>query len=275
MSSQSTSKTPFFTKARRRLIFRVVRLLILLFLIPKTTFFFIICGLIDFSRNRPLTFALFKKYFFGSGEITWILSPLNLLIDLFALSMKPIYSKAELPKKCQQEIDTVIRVAQEKNLAGALKDSMGDAERGMIFFKWYNKNIENSIHAEEYHQRFKYIKTIGISAFNPHKSTNRHFGPLRISLRVLYNLKPIDNDGVYIEVSGHKHIWHNNPLFIFDDSYIHQSFNNSDEIRYCMFIDIIRPTLCFHLILEGLLKLVQLSMHKVNHIFYKKWKTIR
>ena len=33
-----------------------------------------------------------------------------------------------------------------------------------------------------------------------------------------------------------------NPLFIFDDTLIHQSFNEEDDLRYCAFIDIIRPS---------------------------------
>ncbi len=46
-----------------------------------------------------------------------------------------------------------------------------------------------------------------------------------------------------IQVGKHKHYWHDDPLFIFDDTLMHASFNKNDAKRYCLFIDIVRPTL--------------------------------
>jgi len=37
--------------------------------------------------------------------------------------------------------------------------------------------------------------------------------------------------------------WCENKLFIFDDTLLHQSFNESDKARYCLFVDIVRPSL--------------------------------
>jgi beta-hydroxylase len=161
----------------------------------------------------------------------------------------------------------------KEKLINALKQNMKGKDRGMIFFKWYGKNINNDLTIKTFHQPFRYIKTIGISAFNKQCSTSRHFGPLRLSIRLLYNLKPIQNNGVYIEVAGRKHYWHNNPLFIFDDTRVHQSFNQADEIRYCMFVDILRPT-PFLPILNTMLRLVGFVANKKNFIFYKNWGDI-
>ena len=62
----------------------------------------------------------------------------------------------------------------------------------MIFFKGrYGKNVDASIDVPEFHRDFKYIRTIGVSVFNKKQSTGKHYGPLRVTLRVLYNINTI------------------------------------------------------------------------------------
>ena len=60
--------------------------------------------------------------------------------------------------------------------------------------------------------------------------------------RVLNNLTPVRHDRIYIECQNRKHFWHDNPLYIFDDTLFHRSVNEYDARRYCVFIDIMRPT---------------------------------
>lgn len=242
---------------------------------PKIFSFFLICGLVDLARNMPVDRDMLKKYFLGSGDITWLLSPLNLLTDLLALRIKPVYTLKDFPEECQEEIAYLLNHTHKEELIQALNSKMADKERGMIFFKWYGKNVNTSLTIPDFHKSFKYIKTIGVSAFNKQQSTSRHFGPLRMTLRLLYNFTPVQDEGVYIQVSHHKHFWHDNPLFIFDDTYIHQSFNKSDQIRYCLFVDIVRPSLCFYPILNAGIVALQFAMLKVNHVFYNKWKFIK
>ncbi|CAN5389541.1 aspartyl/asparaginyl beta-hydroxylase domain-containing protein [soil metagenome] len=270
-----TQNKPWYSFVKTKTFRMLAILFLLLIFVTKFFLFYVICGLIDFLRNKPLDSELFRKYFIGHGHVTWLLSPLNLLVDLFTLSSKPVYQLDELPEECRQEINTVINAAKQENLVQTLENKMDGISRGMIFFKWYGKDIENSIHIDTFHQKFKYVKTIGVSIFNKHKSTSRHFGPMRITLRVLYNLNPVSDEGVYIKVSDHTHYWHDNPLFIFDDTYIHQSFNNSDQMRYCMFIDIVRPSRYFHSVIEMFIQLVRLAMLKANRIFYNKWDFIK
>jgi hypothetical protein len=74
-----------------------------------------------------------------------------------------------------------------------LASKLGDKKRGMLFFKWYGKNIRASVEVPEYHEGFKYIRTIGVSIFNKKSSTREHFGPLRVTLRVLYNVNDFES----------------------------------------------------------------------------------
>jgi beta-hydroxylase len=68
--------------------------------------------------------------------------------------------------------------------------------------------------------------------------------------------------------------WKDNKLFIFDDTLMHQSFNESDNIRYCLFVDILRPSV-MPMLLRPFVKLVHVCFKSANFIFYKKWKVIQ
>jgi len=255
--------------------FITIAIIILFVMAPWFCLFYLICGLVDIGRHGPYEKQLLRQYFIKNGATTWLLSPLNLLTDLLAWSMKPIYKLEELPELCQQEINEVINIAKQHNMIDIMNQRINQAARGMIFFKWYGKNIDNTSNIKDFQKKFKYIRTIGISAFNKHKSTSRHFGPLRLTLRVLYNLNPVQHDGVYIQVNKTKHYWHDEPLLIFDDTFLHQSFNEADQIRYCMFIDIIRPSRFSYRLINTLVNVVQFLMLKTNHVFYDKWELLK
>src|SRR5262249_49016065 len=156
----------------------------------------------------------------------------------------------------------------------ALETKLEGRERGMFFFKWYGRNLETSVDVAEFHTAYRYVRTIGVSIFNTRQSTGKHFGPLRLTLRVLYNITPIASSGVYIQVGDRKHFWHDNPPFIFDDTLQHQSCNESDAVRYCLFLDILRPTLVPRL-LSGSLSIVRLLVGRFNSTFYRKWTFLR
>ena len=89
---------------------------------------------------------------------------------------------------------------------------------------------------------WKYVKTIGLSVFNKKITTSPHFGWLRPTLRLLYNINDIKDKSAYIVVGNHTHYWCDDRLFIFDDTLLHVSANETDQLRYCMFVDILRPS---------------------------------
>ncbi|HEV2695917.1 MAG TPA: aspartyl/asparaginyl beta-hydroxylase domain-containing protein [Verrucomicrobiae bacterium] len=237
--------------------------------------FYLVCGLVDFQRSRRFEIQNWRRYFYGNGILTWLLSPFNLVMDVFCYKNYGVYKLENLPEDCQAEIRQMIKTATTKpEIITELSRRMTEKKRGMIFFKWYGKNIDNSLSIPEFHQQFKYIKTIGVSIFNKTQKTSIHYGPLRITLRVLYNLVPLVNDGVYIQAANEKHLWHENPLFIFDDTLVHQSVNGSDQLRYCMFVDIMRPSRA-HGLLTAMLNVVKTSIASFNRIFYGNWDMIK
>ena len=157
-----------------------------------------------------------------------------------------------------------------KEIAKRFKENPDD-NRTMLFYKWYGYKLDDSI--EEFNNEYKYLKTIGVSLFREKTSTSRHFGPLRMTYRILYNFNKVKKEGSFIEADGRIHKWKSDPLFIFDDTLIHQSFNEEDDLRFCAFIDIIRPS---HLdnIIKLILKSVGFLLKNTRSIFYKNWKMI-
>ena len=87
-----------------------------LYFVPTLTVIFFILGLIDVSRNRPITFELLKKYFFGNGVLTWVISPFNLLIDLisFPFRNRGVYELDDFPEEHRSEIVEMLEVFKRK-----------------------------------------------------------------------------------------------------------------------------------------------------------------
>jgi beta-hydroxylase len=245
------------------------------YLFPKLTVFYLLCGIYDVARNRPLTWAVAKRYFFGNGVPTWLLSPVNVVMDILTLPYrnKGVYQLADFPSEYQEEIRRLIHVAQQSNLVGQLEQRSGEFPRTMFFFKWYGVNVNTILNVPAFHQRWNYVQTIGVSVFNKKVSTSKHFGPLRVTLRVLYNLNDTTDDSAYIVVGDKTNYWRDNKLFIFDDTLMHQSFNETNKLRYCLFVDIVRPSLLRYVLVSAV-GVTSLFARSVNYIFYKQWTVV-
>jgi beta-hydroxylase len=278
----STGAIPLPGRTRRVLkqAFKVGRKLLLFgvaaYFFPEVTAFFLACGTLDVMRNRRRTYSTIDRYFAGNGIFTLLLSPFNLLMDLLSLPYrnKGIYELEDLPKAHQDEINTIIEAALKQDLVGKLEAKMEGQKRGMIFFKWYGKNVENALEIPEFHQQFKHIRTIGVSVFNKKQSTAKHYGPLRVTLRVLYNINDMKDKSAFIRVGNHTNYWQDNKLFIFDDTLQHQSCNNSDAVRYCMFLDILRPT-PVPWVTSTILACIRVVIAPFNSIFYGHWTFLK
>lgn len=258
----------------RKLAIAVIALAAGFYLIPFVTLFFLATGLIDVMRNTRRDAMVFERYFLGNGIPTWLLSPFNLLIDVLSYRNKGVYRLEDLPPDWQREVDFVLDTfrARKDEIVGDIDDVFEAGRRGMYVFKWFGKENPHAI--DEFKREFRYIKTIAVSVFSGREATSFHFGPLRLTLRVLYNLSPVRSDDIFIECGNRKHYWHDDPLYIFDDTLIHRSVNQHDARRYCVFMDIVRPT-PFPGLLSFLVSVVSVLVEKINAIFYGHWKMLR
>ena len=167
----------------------------------------------------------------------------------------------------------LIELARDEKIVERIQSRSETFPRTMIFFKWYGVNVDTFLDVPAFHAPWKYVQTIGVSVFNRKNSTSRHFGYIRATLRMLYNLNDVSDPSARITVGRRTNVWKENKLFIFDDTLMHQSFNESDEVRYCLFVDIARPT-PWPSVQKPLIVLVRIVANRFNRIFYKNWKII-
>jgi beta-hydroxylase len=260
-------------KTLRKAAIAVPLLALALYFIPALAVFFILCGLVDVMRNDIKDRKLFERYFLGNGMLTWLLSPFNLFVDLLSYRNWKIYRLENFPPEWQAEIDGVLEIFRQRQseIIADIDSRFEAGRRGMYVYQWYGKQHIDKI--PEFNRQFKYVKTIAVSVFSGRESTSFHFGPLRLTLRVLYNLRPAQTDKIFIECGRTKNLWYKSPFFCFDDTLLHRSVNEHDGRRYCVFMDVIRPSPVPGF-LSWLLKGVSLSVDRINSVFYKNWKMI-
>jgi beta-hydroxylase len=266
-------------KFLRRIIKRIIPLLILAWVYWPLPAFFLLTGLYDvFRQKNKNKRAVFTQYFLVNGTLAWLFSPLNTLIDILCLPFinKQVYTLNQLPKIHQEEITTILEQCPKQQLNETLVDLNSKQERTMLFYKWYGHNVETNYPCELFHKPFNRILTIGVSSFKAQSKTSPHFGWLRTGIRVLINIDENVNENAYIDVNNHRHVWKTDgPLFIFDDTVLHQSFNLTDKTRNCLFIDVTRPSL-FPILINSLVKFFGfLSKTIPGFTKLSKWKVAK
>jgi Aspartyl/Asparaginyl beta-hydroxylase len=259
----------------RRVLFPLCVLAPFAYFFPKIALFYALCGAYDVSRNPGLNLTTLRRYFIGNGFPTWLLSPFNTLLDLLSLPYinKGVYRLEDLPPEHQDEVKRLLQAANDANLVAQLEEAAKQYPRTMVFFRWYGVNKETFLSVPAFHQPWKYIETIGVSVFNKKVSTSKHFGFMRASLRVLYNLNDMKDDSAYIVVGDKTSYWRENKLFIFDDTLLHESVNQTDQTRYCLFVDMIRPTR-FPGIMRAVISGIRWLTQSFKFIYYQNWKLI-
>ena len=242
---------------------------------PKIALFYALCGAYDVSRNGRLKLSTLRRYFIGNGFVTWVLSPFNTLLDLLSLPHinKGVYRLEDLPPAYQDEVNRLLRIAKEENLVTRLQERAKEFPRTMVLFRWYGANVETFLDIPAFHQPWKYIQTIGVSVFNKKVSTSWHFGFMRASLRILYNLNDMTDHSAYIAVGDKKSYWRENKLFIFDDTLLHYSANETSQPRYCLFVDMVRPT-PFPGFMRAVMSGIRVLTQSFKFVYYQNWKVI-
>ena len=259
----------------RRLVFPSCVLAPFAFFFPKIALLYAICGIYDVSRNRDLKLSTLRRYFIGNGFLLWILSPINVLLDLLSLPYvnKGVYRLEDLPKDYQDEVRRLIRVTDEADLVRRVEEQSKEHKRAMIFWRSYGVDYDAIEDVPAFYEPWKYIQTIGLSVFNKKITTSAHFGWLRPTLRVLYNINDFRDKSAYIVVGDKINYWCNNKLFIFDDTLLHMSANDGNQLRYCMFVDILRPS-PFPAVMAAVVAVEGFLNKKFQFIRYSGWTLV-
>lgn len=124
-----------------------------------------------------------------------------------------------------------------------------DQEKGkwkVFVIKWYDKILDNSKFlcpiTSSIINQCPDIHAAMFSILEPGKYIPPHKGPFTACLRYHIGLKiPKDYKNCYININNEKFYWKEGEALIFDDTYMHSVYNNTNEPRIILFIDIERP----------------------------------
>jgi beta-hydroxylase len=86
------------------------------------------------------------------------------------------------------------------------------------------------------------MKTAFFSILSPQKHIEAHRGPYKGVLRYHLGLRiPEPHEGCRIRVENDVRHWSDGDSLIFDDTYDHEAWNETDEVRVVLFVDFVRP----------------------------------
>ena len=119
-----------------------------------------------------------------------------------------------------------------------------------------------------FNKKNKNIKSCAVSII-PKKAIPIHVGYYKGFLRYqLAVIVPKDRKNVFICVNGEKYSWKEGEGVVFDDTYPHKVYNNTDQDRVVLYIDVERSHMPNYLTLmnKKLLKLFENSSYVKDEI---------
>ena len=106
----------------------------------------------------------------------------------------------------------------------------------------HDKNIERCPETNRLLAGIPGLTTAFFSILRPKKRLRRHRGPFKGVLRYHLALKvPKEADRCGIKVGGDVRSWQEGKSLIFDDTHLHEAWNDTDELRVVLFVDFVRP----------------------------------
>jgi aspartyl/asparaginyl beta-hydroxylase (cupin superfamily) len=258
---------------KRGMVIKLLVFAVIAYVFPIFALLMFVLGLIDVTRHNKIDMTLLRGYFLGNGVLTWMLTPFNLLTDLISGRFPVVWQPKDFPDGHRREIEDLLQAFDDNRdtLIREIGQQMEGKKRGMVFFRWFDRPGDTSIPA--FNRDWKFIKTIGVSVFNSREATRLHYGPVRVTVRLLYNLAPQQSDDIFLEIDGKRYFWHENPLIIFDDTINHRSVNGEDWPRYVAFVDVLRPSRVPAL--QAVLVAIVAAFQQINSLFYTNWTQMK
>ena len=186
------------------------------------------------------------------------LAPYNLLMNLFSkLPNKPILETESIDELAilreNWEIirDEALSLSEDGEIKAA--DGLNDAGFNSFFrqgwtrfyLKWYGDAMPSAIRkCPKTVEILKQTPSVKAAMFASLPSGSRllpHRDPFAGSLRYHLGLATPNDDDCYILVDGQKHSWRDGQDVLFDETYIHEAHNKTDEPRIILCCDVTRP----------------------------------
>jgi len=227
-------------------------IIILLFIIV------VILYLSELDRNFSISTGIYQYYI----ELfpLFILGSYNSLIRYFHPEQTHIFSNNlfESDKIFRENFDTIKKEALDIYHNNKLIN-FGDLDKNIGYeidkldnkwniypIKFYDKYNAQALKSCpktcEIIKKCTDIHSALFSILEPGKHIKAHKGPCNSFLRYLFAIKiPMDKENCYIKINNIKYNWVEGEAIIFDDTYVHEVFNNTNEPRIVLFMDIKRP----------------------------------
>lgn len=170
-------------------------------------------------------------------------------------------------KIIRQELDELLNLVEQlpnfQDISADQSSITSDNLWKTYFFYGYGfKAQENCLRCPkttEFIEKIPGMKTAFFSILFPNKHIPEHRGVYKGVLRYHLGLK-VPQQGCKIRVGNQKRSWQEGKSLIFDDTFPHEAWNQSNEIRVILFVDVVRPMkFPFSLLNEIMIKLISLS----------------
>lgn len=113
------------------------------------------------------------------------------------------------------------------------------------FYFWGKKdyaNLERFPVVAEMLSRIPGLVTASFNMLEPHSRIKPHFGETNAVYRVHLGIRiPAPLPACGFTVNGESRSWEEGGLLVFLDANVHEAFNDTDERRYILLLDILRP----------------------------------
>lgn len=114
-----------------------------------------------------------------------------------------------------------------------------------FYLKLYDHDIPSAQQlAPQTMQLIEQVPGMNIALFaclNPGKKINNHHDPFSYTLRYSLGLSTPNSDECGLVVNGDDYKWKDGDSIIFDETYLHNAYNNTDTPRIILMTDIDRP----------------------------------
>ncbi len=114
-----------------------------------------------------------------------------------------------------------------------------------FYLKWYDAQHPSALElcpkTVALLQSIPTVKAAMFAELPPGGKLNRHRDPYAGSVRFHMGLVTPNDDACYIEVDGQRHSWRDGQAVVFDETYIHEAYNNTEHNRIILFCDVERP----------------------------------
>ena len=210
--------------------------------------------------------AIVQMHYRGSVRFPWsrqvlthtnYLAPYNLLMDLFSkMPNRPILDVEDMDdlKFLRENWQTIRDEAIQLSAAGDISaaDKLNDLGFNSFFrtgwtrfyLKWYDDYLPSANH--------KCPKTIALLKQTPSINAamfaclpagavlTQHRDPYAGAYRYHLGLQTPNSDDCYILIDGRRHVWHDGEDVLFDETFIHEAHNDTDQQRIIFFADVHR-----------------------------------